>query len=212
MTKNSHLILLILFFSFSKISSKDLKSSEINTIEKNFSNGLITYNYTIKESEDAYFSFNISDFQVIRMVFTIHNSVNQKINIQCIQSKSTKLDDLKREFNSWNNNCSTFVTSSHEIINVIANIYENKENPNLYLHIKNQYGNLQSNLTFFIRENLSFKRELKTEEISNPAAYIVYEIDPLEYYNKTRETDLLLTTTKEELLIYRNFQKMIFIL
>ena len=207
MTKNSHLILLILFFSFSNISSKDLKSSEINTIEKNFSNGLITYNYTIKESEDAYFSFNISDFQVIRMVFTIHNSVNQKINIQCIQSKSTKLEDLKREFKSWNNNCSTLVTSTHEIINVIANIYENKENPNLYLHIKNQYGNLQSNLTFFIRENLSFKRELKTEEISNPAAYIVYEIDPLEYYNKTRETDLLLTTTKEELLIYRNFSK-----
>ena len=45
--------------------------------------------------------------------------------------------------------------------------------------------------------------ELKTEAISNPAAYIVYEIDPLEYYNKTIETDFLLTSSKDELLIYR---------
>ena len=77
MVKKSYIILLILIFSFSKISPKNLKSSEINKIEKNFINELITYNYTIGQNDNAYFSYDISDFQDTKMVFTIHNSIEE---------------------------------------------------------------------------------------------------------------------------------------
>ena len=184
--KLSYIIFLIFIFSFSKISSNSLQSSEINIIEKNFINGLITYNYTIGHNERAYFSYDISGFQDTKMVFTIHNSIEERLDIKCIQSQNMELEDLIAEFNSGKNNCSAFVTLDFGIINVIVNISETKANPNLYLYIYNSNNQLQSNLTLFIRENLGYKRELKTEEILNPVAYTVYEIDPLEYYyNKT---------------------------
>ena len=82
------------------------------------------------------------------------------------------------------NNCSAFVTPDFQIINVIMNISETREKPNLYLYINNPNRSLHSNLTFFIRENSSYKRELKTEAISNPTAYIVYEIDLLNIITK----------------------------
>ncbi len=203
MVRKSYIIFLILIFSFSKMSSKSLKSSEINIIEKNFINGLITYNYNIGQGEVAYFSYDISGFQDTKMVFTIHNSIDERLEIKCIQSQSMELEDLISEFNIKENNCSAFMSPDFKIINVIVNITETNENDKLYLSIYNKNKNLQSNLTFFIRNNLSYKRELKTETISNPAAYIVYEIDPLEYYNKTKETDFLLTSSKDELLVYR---------
>ena len=62
---------------------------------------------------------------------------------------------------------------------------------------------LEKNISIFIREDNGYRRELKTEEIKNPSAYVVYEIDPFEYYNKINETDFLLTQGREELIIYR---------
>ena len=83
------------------------------------------------------------------------------------------------------------------------NISDTKENPYLYLYFGNSYSYEKSDLAMFIRETGGYKRELKTEEISNPVVYTVYEIDILEYYNKTNEIDYLLSSSKEELLIYR---------
>ena len=207
MIKNNSCIVFLLTFLISPIwlcvSLESLNSSEINKIEKKFIKGLIKKDYIFEPNEGAYFSYDVSDYNETKMIFTIHSSISVGIDIQCMQLKSFELEDLKREFARRINNCTSFTTGNNGVINVIMNISDTKENPFLYFYLYNPFEKLENNFSIFIREDIGYRRELKTEEIKNPAAYAVYEIDPLEYYNKINETDFLLAATREEFLIYR---------
>ena len=56
-------------------------------------------------------------------------------------------------------------------------------------------------------ETENYKTEYKTEEILNPAAYVAYKLDYKEMFNKVKEEEFLLSTTKGKIIIQCYLQK-----
>ena len=97
MIKNSCIFFLLTFLSsliWLTVSLESLNSSEINKIEKKFIKGLIKKDYIFGPNEEAYFSYDVSDYNETKMIFTIHSSISLGIDIQCMQLKSLAFGSL----------------------------------------------------------------------------------------------------------------------
>ena len=193
----SNILLIAIFFSIIAVSNS-LEDSGSTAIELTFKDGLIKYNDTILKGERTVLCCNISNFKGHKMVFTLSSSGNVDIS-SCYQASSNQMEDYQTIEIEW----SRFPINDdyYNLKNIIAEINNTQEYPFLYISISNSKYEV-NNFTLFIRENESYRTEFKTEEILNPAAYLAYNLDISEFYEKTKNEEFLLSSTKGKITLY----------
>ena len=197
---NFFLLLIFLSLILESKSSENFRSTDF-AIQKNFIDGLIKHDGVINSDGILILCCNISNFQGNKIVFTLISE--RSLDIYCDQSSSNETDSYNDD-NSIKINSTIFHIPNKRI--VIADLINIKENPFLYISLSN-IGNKENKITFLMTETENYKTEYKTEEILNPAAYVAYKLDYKEMFNKVKEEEFLLSTTKGKIIIYCYLQK-----
>jgi len=172
-----------LFFLFSAISSLIFCSNaKINEIRNQVATGIKSAEYNLTETEDAYFSYNISKLSENKYILlSIHNSGSKKLEIKCLLSTDKK---MKSDFNTNKSICKqVYESSEYKVNNILFSFNKNeiKSGSKLFLKINSKK---KSNLYLFVRESDAYKERIEPQNILNSFAYTAFKFDPKNYYNK----------------------------
>ena len=193
-----YISILIILSTITEIQSiRHLSTEDLITIDDKLNDDIIKEDYTFYEEGDAYFSYDLLKFSSENyLVFNIHNSLSSEvkkiINIQCILSDSTTFTDVVQDFQTKDNICSSLHYFLNQRVIVLTPLSGYKEGFKLYLKIHSEPGN---KISIFIREKSNYKTKLdEIQAITDSFAYVAYEFNPEEYYEKKKE--YLLTSSE----------------
>lgn len=199
MNKKS-LLCLYINIIFSMILIAQIQSdSEVNPIKTELNDEIIKEDFTLEDTEYFYYELSALSSQK-NMVLTIHNSIGEVLNIECILSESTSYSysDIANEFQNKNNICLGLHFFSNKRTNVLVDLDGYKDGQKLFLKISPNKKENPIQISIFVRKTDNYKTTLETtlgeETISNSYAYVGYEFDPKKFYESGNE--YLLTTSE----------------